>query len=117
MNEVLSETEPARIRLKIFPIRVALTPEQIQTHDLPSSIEAKATSTNYKAFVAKHGTRAVELDAMPRGVLQAELRRSIESVIDLDVFAYEQRKEREDAAHLHALRQASILAISGEVSP
>ena len=47
---------------KLLPIRVALTSEQIEKHALPSSLDAKVTSPNYKKFVAKHGTRAVELD-------------------------------------------------------
>jgi hypothetical protein len=96
---------------KLLPIRVALTSEQIEKHALPSSLDAKVTSPNYKKFVAKHGTRAVELDAMPRALLQAELRKAIEAVLDVDAFNHEQAQERADAAHLAALRHASLAAM------
>ncbi|MCX6995900.1 MAG: hypothetical protein NTV49_02160 [Kiritimatiellaeota bacterium] len=96
---------------KVHPIRVALTQEQIEDNDLPSSIEANDSSMNYTRFVAEHGTRAVELDAMPRKLLQAELRKAIEAAIDVSAFKYEQAQERQDAAHIAALRRASLAAM------
>ena len=98
---------------KLRPIRVALTDDQVRLHDLPSSLEAKPSSTNYKKFVAQYGTRAVELDAMPRALLQSELRKSIEGVIDIDAFNYEIKQERKDWANIEALRRASLQAMKG----
>lgn len=100
---------------RVHPIKAALTAEQVRTLNLPSSLEAKTTSPNYRKFVERHGTRAVELDAMPGPVLAEALQRAIESVLDVAAFNYEVEQEKQDCAAIAARRQAAIEAIGGRL--
>lgn len=97
----------------IHPIKAALTAEQVRTLKLPSSLEAKEDSANYEKFVAKHGTRVVELDAMPGPVLASALEQAIESVLDTEAFNAEVEQEKEDSTRLVARRRAALKAIGG----
>ena len=97
----------------IHPMKAALTAEQVRTLNLPSSLEAKPTSPNYKKFVARHGTRAVELDAMPGDVLADALERAIESVLDTHAFNAEVEQERQEQVEIAARRKAALKAIGG----
>ena len=63
----------------VHPIKVALTADDVRDHALPSDMDAKPSSPNYKKFLAKYGTKAVELDAAPVRLLQMKLRHAIES--------------------------------------
>jgi hypothetical protein len=99
---------PAR---SIFAVKAALTAEQVRTLDLPSALEAKESSPNFKRFVDKYGTRAVELDAMPGDVLEKALRDTIESVIDVDAFNLEVEEERQECHELEARRRLALEAI------
>ena len=63
-------------------IKVALTIDQVNEHDLPVSMEAKSGSANYDRFVDQYGTDAHELESMPPELLQQILRDTIDSVID-----------------------------------
>jgi hypothetical protein len=90
---------------KIVPVRVALRPDQIAKYHLPHSLEAKATSSTYEAFVDRHGvTYAVELEALEPATLQAELDAAIRSHLDVDLFNREVEAEREEAGKLQALK-------------
>jgi hypothetical protein len=95
----------------VVAIKAALTAEQVMENDLPSSLEAKATSPNYKRFVAKHGTRAVELDAMPSELLEQVVRDAIHSVLDVDAFNAEVEMEKQESAQIAARRKAAFEAI------
>lgn len=97
----------------VNPIKVALTAEDVETYDLPSDMDAKPSSPNYAKFVAKYGYKAVELDAAPVDLLQAKLRESIESVIDLAAFNAQIELEIQDAGIVEAHRRVVFEAIGG----
>ena len=88
-------------------------PFSLINHNLPSDMDAKPTSSNYKKFVARHGTKVVELDACPVKLLQSTLRERIDSVIDVQEFNRQLELEKEDAAHVEAHRRIVFEAIGG----
>lgn len=92
--------------------KVALSGDDVREHGLPSDMEAKVTSPNYRKFVERHGVHVAELDAAPIALLQGKLRDAIESCLDMDLFKAELDKERDDAAFIAAERQAVIKAMS-----
>lgn len=99
----------------IRAIKVALTAEDVAQYDLPSDIDAKVTSPNYKKFLARYrSTKVVELDAAPVTLLQSKLREAIESVIDREEFNAQQELEKQDAAHIEAHRRLVMEAINGK---
>lgn len=101
---------------KIRAIKVALTAEDIVEYDLPSDLDAKVSSPNYKKFLARHKTtRVVELDAAPVPLLQTKLREAIRRAIDIDAFNAQIELEKKDAAHLQATRQTVLEAINGVI--
>jgi hypothetical protein len=56
-------------------------------------------------FEAEHGAAVYELEAFEPDQLQAVIRDAIRGVLDLELFAEEQRRESEDARHLMATRR------------
>lgn len=99
----------------IHPVKVALTNDDVQKYDLPSDMDAKPESPNYKKFVDKYGTKAVELDAAPVELLQEKLREAIKSVIDIDEFNEQLELEEADAVELEARRDLTIELIKGSI--
>ncbi len=97
----------------VVPYKAGLTAEQVRTLNLPSSLEAKPKSPNYKRFVAKHGTRAVELDAMPSDVFARVLTDAIESFLDVEAFNHEVEQQRQEHQWLAARRKAALQAMGG----
>lgn len=97
----------------IHPIKVALTADDVRDNDLPSDMDAKPSSPNYKKFVAKHGVKVAELDAAPVKLLQDSLRKAIESVIDVQEFNAQIELERQDSANVEAHRRVVFNAIRG----
>jgi hypothetical protein len=96
----------------VYPIKVALTAEQVVEHKLPLGMKAKTTSANYKRFVREHGNdNAYELEALEPATLQTILTEAIESVINIDRYNYEVYRESEDAAFLDGLRQTVHVAL------
>lgn len=89
----------------IVAIKAAVTKEQADRYNLPVSMEAKPTSSNYKKFVRKYGTDAYELESMPADLLQQALREVLDRVIDVEAFNTEIDAEKQDAARLAGLRQ------------
>ena len=89
----------------IHIIKAALTAEQIKEYGLPPAMEAKASSSRTKGFVAKHGTHVWELEALPPATLQDIVRNAIVNVLDMDLFEQEQQAESDDAAKLEAIRK------------
>jgi hypothetical protein len=85
--------------------KVGLTAQQVQDLHLPPGAIAKEKSSRRKRFVQRHGEHVYELEAVEPEQLQTMLRKSIESVLDMDQFRAEQDKEREDAAHLANVRR------------
>jgi len=95
----------------IRAVRVAVTPEQVATLQLPPMMEAKTTSARYKSFAAKYGTYAYELEALPPQTLQAALRDAINGAMDPIALNAEIDAEKEDAAFLKAAREQAIRAL------
>ena len=89
----------------IHIVKAALTAEQVKEHGLPPAMEAKASSSRTKGFVAKHGTHVWELEALPPATLQDIVRDAIVNVLDMDLFEQEQNTEADDAAKLEAIRK------------
>lgn len=98
-------------RGRIMAVRAALTADQCERFGIPADVDAKPTSTNYRRFVAEHGTAACELEAVPPRRLQQMLRDAIESVLDHEAFAAEQERERADAAEIDAHRRRAMAAL------
>lgn len=97
----------------IHPVKVALNAEDVRDNDLPSDMDAKESSPNYEKFIARHGTKVVELDAAPVKLLQSKLREAIESVIDVGEFHAQIALEKEDSANIEAHRRVVFDAIGG----
>ena len=86
--------------------KVALTMEQVEEFGLTRSMEAKEKSPTFDAYVEKYGTTdAWELEALAPADLVDVLTRSIEEVIDVDLFNQEARAEEADAAQLVAIQR------------
>lgn len=98
----------------IQSFKVALTREDVEKYDLPSDMEAKKSSVNYKKFFERYGSnRAVELDAAPVELLQEKLREAIESVLDMDEFNAQMKIEEQDAIELKARRTVVLETLRG----
>jgi len=95
----------------VVPIKVCITPEQARRYNLPRSMDAKPTSSRYRKFVARYGQTVHEIDALPAEVIQEELRRSIDEVLDIEAFNAEVTAEKHDAAFLDEVRQRVHVAL------
>ena len=100
---------------EVVVIKTALTMKQVGDLKLPKKYErAKAGSPNYKRYVDAYNTDLVwELEALDPKVLQRLLTEAIETVTDRKAFNAEVRAEREDAAHIAAVR-ADVLSVLRE---
>ncbi len=112
-GEVIAETFPRSMRDdfdidNIVPLKVAISATDVEQYNLPSDMDAKTTSSNYKKFVAVHGTKVAELDAAPIDLLQCKLREAIEGSLDMDAFRAEQKQERKDAVEIRAMKKAIV---------
>jgi len=92
--------------------KVALSGEDVREHDLPSDLEAKVSSPNYRKFVSRHGVHVAELDAAPVDLLQDKLRDAIENCLDMDLFNKELDQEKKDAVFVAATKKMVIKAMS-----
>jgi len=95
--------------------KVALTAEDVRQYVLPSDMEAKTTSPNYKKFVARHGVHVAELDAAPVSLLQDKLRDAIESSLDMELFRAELEKEKDDDAFIAAKKKMVVSTIGEDL--
>ena len=75
--------------------RLAITDEQIKQHNIPP-IPTKKTDSRTAGFVAKHGDRAVELDALNPKVLQKLIDDSITQYLDKDLYDETLQEQEED---------------------
>ena len=96
---------------RIMAVRAALTAEQCEQFSIPTDVEAKPTSTNYRRFVSVYGRVGCELEAVPPRRLQEMLRHAIESVIDVAAFNAEQDREQDDANEIHTARAVAMAAL------
>lgn len=99
--------------LSIVPVKVALTVEDVKNYSLPSDMDAKPSSPNYKKFTSKYGIKAVELDAAPVSLLKEKLREAIRSYLDMDEYNSQISLEEDDAVKIEANRQVLIDSIVG----
>ncbi len=89
--------------------RVAMTHQQADKLHLPKMLKAKKESTNYSAFVRKHGRKdCYELEAVAPEVLQEWLDTAIKGVIDVEAYNYEVDQQTNEAAGILAKRQAVL---------
>jgi len=91
--------------------KVAISGADVRDHGLPSDMEAKVSSPNYKKFVSRHGVHVAELDSAPVALLQGKLRDAIENCLNMDLLRAELAKEKEDAAFIAATKQAVVKAM------
>jgi hypothetical protein len=94
-------------------IKVAITADQVEEHQLPPMLQAKASSPRAKKFIEKNGSNVYELEALPPDALQAIIREAIQSVIDQEVFAAEVESEAQDALDLQAVRRKLMNGLKG----
>lgn len=73
--------------------RLAVSLDDIDTYGLRPLV-AKKADTRYKAYVAKHGTRTVEVDALPPDVLRDRIGDAVRRHIDIDAWNRLARVER-----------------------
>ncbi len=93
-------------------IKVGVNPDQVTQYDL-APMPVKNTSSRAKKFKARHGRHVYELEAFEPDVLQRIIRDAIRGVIDLPLFAGEQRRESEDARRLMATRSQVLEHLKG----
>lgn len=98
--------------IDIHPVKVGLTADDVKNNALPSDMDAKPSSPNYKKFISKYGIKAVELDAAPVDLLKRNLREAIQSFLDVDEFNAQGNLEQDDAVKIEAHRQVVFSNIS-----
>ena len=85
-------------------VRVALNKDDVERYQLPFDF-GKASDSRHARFVARFGDMAVELDALPVGVLRERIRSEVESRMDLAALArIRDLEEGERAAIAAALK-------------
>lgn len=108
-GEVIAESYARSMRddfgIGIYPIKAALTHDQVQRMDLPSSIDVK-DSTHAVSFRRRYGRhqQPYELEALAPETLQDIVRQSIESVLDLDRYNAEVKQAHEDVRKIAGAR-------------
>jgi hypothetical protein len=106
----------------VAAVKVALTADQVRQMRLPPRMKAKQSSSRYGKFVQRHGEDVFELEAVPPERLQALLRQSIDSVLDIQAYNAEIDAKKHDAAQLESIRRriqenvASLLPPSGDTA-
>lgn len=88
-------------RFQVIPI--ALTTEQIKKYKPPPNV-AKIADPRAGDFISKHGKQSWEVDALRPEVLNALLRLSIESNIDVDKYKAVRDTEQADIEKLEELK-------------
>ena len=102
-------------------LRVALSPQQVDELSIPPQMTAKKSSSKYQGFVKERGSDAVyELEAVPPEKLKELLRDAISSVLDIDLYNAEIRKEKQEQSEIIALKskmQSCLRFLKSEVQP
>lgn len=115
-GEMIAQSFPRSLRddfnlSNVTARKVALSGEDVRRYNLPSDLEAKVSSPNYKKFVARHGIHVAELDAAPIELLQTKLREAIEATLDMEIFNAEREQEKKDAQFVQAVKQIALKSI------
>jgi hypothetical protein len=85
--------------------RIALTPKQVKSFDLPKSIDAiKEGDKRAPAFIKKYGNTAIELDALHPKQLQKIVQDAIENQLDMNQLNEEMEKEKQDQKNIEILK-------------
>jgi hypothetical protein len=92
--------------------KIALTKEQIRQYDIPESL-AKPDDTRTKAFIAKHGSKTAELDAIAPNDLQDMVKTAIEEYIDPKKWQESNDKSTEDKQQIRKKLDAMKTCLSG----
>jgi hypothetical protein len=109
-GEAIAESYPRSMRddfkIRIHPIKAALTYEQVRRMNLPSSLDVKAESSHAKRFFQLYGRtqQPYELEALAPDVLQQIVRETIDSVLDFDLYNAEVQQAHEDARQIAGAR-------------
>jgi predicted component of type VI protein secretion system len=82
--------------------KVAITLRQIKKFKLPPS-PTKSTDLRTKKFLQKYGNSCVELDALPREVLEEELKKNIEKLLNNKKFKKRLKVEEKEVKKLKEL--------------
>jgi len=90
---------------------IALTPEQIQEHQLPP-VPPKTTDTRTAGFLAKNGQDTVELDALAPDVLARIVEEAIRTHIDLDTWKTEEIAEKREDRLLEAVKPLLVRLVT-----
>lgn len=110
MLEAMKTTLQDELNIKGIEFkRKALLPDDIHTHQIPHNPNAlKYTDTRARKHVSAYGEIAVELDALPPGILEEKIKDAIESEIDIDLFNREVEKHESEISQLDNLRERVI---------
>jgi hypothetical protein len=103
--------------VNVYPIKTALTWDQVKAHHLPVSPDRKAKtgSRNYRKYFEKYKTDDVwELEALTPQQLDAILDNTIRSVIDIDLFNREIEIQNEETIELEKYRERAFKTIQDE---
>ena len=93
-----------RERLEIFGAmvkvkKIALTMGQVRKHQPPPN-PAKVTDPRAAAYIAEFGEHSWEVDALPPRVLAATIRRELEALVNRDLMAAVELREKKDKEFL-----------------
>ena len=91
--------------------RIALTPEQLEAHHLPS-VPVKMDDPRAPEYVKLYGRRGYELDALNPGVLRRLVREAIEQYLSFDL----EQKQAEERVHRRALEVYAHMATEAEAN-
>jgi hypothetical protein len=98
-------------------VKVGVNPDQVAEFGLaPLPLKegaSKSAKTKAAKFAAEHGRQVYELEALEPDQLQDIIRSAIRDVLDMNLFAEEQRKESEEARHLMAYRKQFLDLVKG----
>ena len=100
--------------VNIYPVRVALTWDQVKVLNLPGSPDRKAKkgSRNYDKYLQNYQSDDVwELEALSPQQLQAILESKVNFVIDTELFNKEIENERKEVTELQEYRERAFKAI------
>ncbi len=103
--------------LRIYPIKVALTWDQVKALNLPASPDRKAKpkSKNFKKYFQKYQSDDVwELEALSPQQLQKMLDETVRGVINTDLFNQEMLNEKGERVELNEYRSKVFKAIQPE---
>jgi hypothetical protein len=96
-------------------IKAGVTRDQIVQYNLPSQNFANEESYNLDWFVERNGgdNTVYELEALEPEAMLNDLEKTIQSVIDLDLFNREVAVEKEESVYLEKARRKAAEALKG----